>query len=79
MGRWFNNLSIEKLGHSVKYEDIYLRAYETPAAPRPVLTRYFNFYSSRRHAALDRRIPGAVLSRCLKGATSNNTSSESWR
>ncbi|MGH7927085.1 MAG: integrase core domain-containing protein, partial [Candidatus Binatia bacterium] len=46
---------------SVKYEDIYLRAYETPAALRAGLHRYFDFYNRRRrHAALDRRTPDAV-------------------
>ena len=44
-----------------KYEDIYLRAYETPAALRAGLTRYFDFYNTRRrHTALDRRTPDAV-------------------
>ena len=50
---------VERLWRSVKYEDIYLRAYDTPAALacRP---RYFDFYARRRHTALDRRTPDAV-------------------
>jgi putative transposase len=60
-GRWLDNVFIERLWRSVKYEDIYLRAYETPAALRTGLTRYFEFYNQRRrHAALDRRTPDAV-------------------
>jgi len=60
-GRWLDNVFVERLWRSVKYEDIYLRAYETPAALRAGLTRYFDFYNCRRrHAALDRRTPNAV-------------------
>jgi putative transposase len=60
-GRWLDNVFVERLWRSVKYEDIYLRAYETPAALRTGLTRYFDFYNRRRrHAALDRRTPDAV-------------------
>ena len=46
---------------SVKYEDVYLRAYETPTELRTGLARYFGFYNTkRRHSALDRRTPDAV-------------------
>jgi putative transposase len=60
-GRWVDNVFVERLWRSVKYEDVYLRAYETPAELRAGLTRYFDFYNSRRrHSALDRRTPDAV-------------------
>ena len=60
-GRWLDNVFIERLWRSVKYEDIYLRAYETPAELRAGLGRYFEFYNARRHhSALDRRTPDAV-------------------
>ena len=60
-GRWMDNVFVERLWRSVKYEDIYLRAYETPAELRVGLTRYFTFYNTqRRHSALDRRTPDAV-------------------
>jgi len=60
-GRWLDNVFVERLWRSVKYEDIYLRAYETPAALSGGLTRYFDFYNRRRrHSALDRRTPDAV-------------------
>jgi putative transposase len=62
-GRWLDNVFVERLWRSVKYEDIYLRAYETPAALRQGLHRYFTFYNTRRrHTALDRRTPDAVYS-----------------
>jgi putative transposase len=60
-GRWADNVFVERLWRSVKYEDVYLRAYETPAALRQGLDRYFTFYNTRRrHTALARRTPDAV-------------------
>ena len=60
-GRWLDNVLVERLWRSVKYEDVYRRAYETPGALRAGLTRYFDFYNSRRrHTALDRCTPDAV-------------------
>jgi putative transposase len=60
-GRWVDNVFVERLWRSVKYEDVYLRAYETPAHLRSGLARYFDFYNARRrHSALDRRTPDAV-------------------
>ena len=60
-GRWLDNVFVERLWRSVKYEDVYLRAYETPAALRAGLQRYFRFYNTRRrHTALNRRTPDAV-------------------
>ena len=60
-GRWVDNVFVERLWRSVKYEDVYLRAYETPPELRAGLGRYFEFYNTRRrHSALDRRTPDAV-------------------
>ena len=60
-GRWVDNVFVERLWRSVKYEDVYLKAYETPAELRAGLARYFEFYNARRrHSALDRRTPDAV-------------------
>lgn len=60
-GRWIDNVYVERLWRSVKYEDVYLHAYETPAELRAGLMRYFKFYNTRRrHSALDRRTPDAV-------------------
>jgi len=60
-GRWVDNVFVERLWRSVKYEDVYLRAYETPRELRAGLGRYFEFYNARRrHSALDRRTPDAV-------------------
>jgi putative transposase len=60
-GRWVDNVFVERLRRSVKYEDIYLRAYETPSELRAGLRRYFEFYNQRRrHSSLARRTPDAV-------------------
>jgi len=60
-GRWVDNVFVERLWRSVKYEDVYLRAYETPAALRAGLTDYFMFYNTEcRHQALTRQTPDAV-------------------
>lgn len=60
-GRWVDNVFVERLWRSVKYEDVYLRAYETPSELRAGLARYFEFYNTQRgHTALNRRTPDAV-------------------
>ena len=47
-GRWVDNVFVERLWRSVKYEDVYLRAYETPTELRAGLARYFGFYNIKR-------------------------------
>lgn len=60
-GRWVDNVFVERLWRSVKYEDVYLKAYETVAAARDGLGIYFEFYNhERRHQGLDRRTPEQV-------------------
>ena len=60
-GRALDNVFIERLWWSVKYEDVYLRGYETVAELRAGLTRYFDLYCRHRpHQALDNRIPWDV-------------------
>jgi len=58
---WRDNVFVERLWRSVKYEDVYLRAYETVSAVRTGLNKYFDFYNSRRpHSSLDGRTPDQV-------------------
>ncbi len=60
-GRWVDNVFVERLWRSVKYEDVYLYAYETSTELRAGLWRYFTFYNTeRRHQALNRQTPDAV-------------------
>jgi len=52
---------VERLWRTVKYEEVYLRDYETPAEARLGLGRYFRYYNhQRRHRSLDRRTPASV-------------------
>jgi len=61
VGRAFDNIMIERLWRTVKYEDVYLRDYETPAEAWIGLERYFAYYNHlRRHRSLGRRTPGNV-------------------
>ena len=60
-GRWLDNVFIERLWWSVKYQDVYLKAYSSIAEVRGGLRVYFEFYNSRRrHQNLDRRTPDDV-------------------
>jgi putative transposase len=65
-GRVFDNIFIERLWRSVKYEDIYLNDYATVPALRRGLTDYFQFYCyERRHQSLARRTPWDVYKEVL--------------
>ena len=57
-GRWVDNVFVERLWRSVKYEDVYLRAYETPTE----LRAGWPATSAGGHSALDRRTPDAGTS-----------------
>ena len=60
-GRWVDNVFVERLYRSVKYEEVYLKAYETPRQAELELDKYFHFYNEkRRHQGLDRQTPDAV-------------------
>lgn len=57
-GRWMDNVFIERLWRSVKYEEVYLHAYDNGAAGRAGLDAYFEFYNTRRrHQGLDGLTP----------------------
>jgi putative transposase len=60
-GRWVDNVFIERLWRSVKYEEVYLKAYQTMKEARQSLNSYFTFYNQCRfHQALDYRTPDMV-------------------
>jgi len=60
-GRWVDNVFIERLWKSVKYEDIYLKAYGSMAEVREGLAIYFRLYNDNRwHQNFDRKTPAMV-------------------
>ena len=60
-GSWRDNVFIERLWRSVKYEEVYLHAYETVSDSRAGIGRYFDLYNQRRpHCALGRKTPDSV-------------------
>ena len=57
-GSWRDNVFVERLWRSIKYEEVYLRAYDTVSEARASIGRYLNFYNGRRpHSSLDRQTP----------------------
>jgi putative transposase len=57
-GSWRDNVFVERLWRSVKYEEVYLKAYETVSEARASIGRYLAFYNGRRpHSSLDRQTP----------------------
>ena len=69
-GAWRDNVFIERFWRTLKYEEVYLKAYESVAEARSSIGRFLEFYNGRRpHSALDRRTPDqayyASLPRCV--------------
>jgi len=59
---WRDNVFVERLWRSVKYEEVYLHGYETVSDVRAGLTRYFQFFNQRRtHRGLRSGIPDSVF------------------
>lgn len=57
-GAWRDNVFVERLWRTIKYEEVYLRAYDSVSAAREALRRYLQFYNTRRpHSSLDGRTP----------------------
>ena len=60
-GCWRDNEFIERVWRSIKYEEVYLHAYESVSAAREGISRYINFYNSRRpHSSHQARTPDVV-------------------
>lgn len=60
-GAWRDNVFVERLWRSVKYEEVYLRAYSSVSDARASLGRYLTFYNGRRpHSSLDHKTPDHV-------------------
>ena len=61
-GRWVDNVFVERLWRSLKYEEVYLKAYDSVAEARLGIGNYFRFYNcERRHQSLNRQTPDQVF------------------
>lgn len=57
-GAWRDNVFVERLWRSVKYEEVFLKAYQSVSEARASIGRYLQFYNTLRpHSALDRQTP----------------------
>ena len=57
-GAWRDNVFVERLWRSIKYEEVYLKAYQSVSEARASIGRYLQFYNTLRpHSALDRQTP----------------------
>jgi putative transposase len=57
-GAWRDNIFVERLWRSIKYEEVYLRAYNSVPDARPSIGWYLTFYNTPRpHSSLDRKTP----------------------
>jgi putative transposase len=60
-GRWADNVFVERLWRSLKYEHVYLHAYESVGEARDKIGRYFEFFNARRpHSSLEAQTPDQV-------------------
>ena len=60
-GAWRDNVFVERLWRTIKYEEVYLRAYASVSEARASIGRYLGFYNSRRpHSSLDGKTPDQV-------------------
>ncbi len=60
-GRWIDNVFIERLWRSLKYEEVYLKAYDSVAQAKQSIGNWMKFYNQdRRHASLNRMTPDQV-------------------
>jgi putative transposase len=65
-GSWRDNVFIERLWRSVKYEEVYLKAYESVSGARAGIGEYFEFYNARRpHSSLGRMTPDQFYNKPL--------------
>jgi putative transposase len=57
-GAWRDNVFVERLWRTIKYEEVYLHAYDSVPEARASIGRYLGFYNSRRpHSSLDGKTP----------------------
>jgi len=67
-GRWIDNVFIERFWRSLKYEEVYLHAYDDLSQARRGIEGYVRYYNgSRKHASLGRRTPDRVYAGVAAG------------
>lgn len=60
-GAWRDNVFVERIWRSIKYEEVYLHAYKTVSDARLGIGRYLAFYNGRRpHSSLERKTPDQI-------------------
>jgi putative transposase len=65
-GAWRDNVFVERLWRSVKYERVYLMAYDSVGTARTNIAQYFDWYNTERpHSSLDRLTPKQVYENLL--------------
>jgi putative transposase len=68
-GAWRDNVFVERFWRSIKYEEVYLRAYEGGLAAKQFIGRYVNFYNQDRpHSSLSGQTPDTVYFAALPGS-----------
>jgi len=78
-GRCLDNVFVERLWRTVKYEEIYLWRHETVPALVSGLTRYFDYYNKeRRHQSLDNQTPAEVYGKSVKWRKPCRAFSKAW-
>jgi len=72
-GRWLDNVFIERLWRSLKYEEVHLKVYADGREARACISAWITFYNGRRpHQALDNRTPMAVWRTGVTGPLAGN-------
>lgn len=70
-GRWIDNVFIERFWRSLKYEEVYLRAYQSISEAKHHISNYIQDYNQhRRHSSLDKQTPDNVYNRSTSMAFS---------
>ena len=77
-GRYTDNIFVERLWRTVKYEEVYLKAYSNGREAKAGLNAYFRFYNTQRpHQALGYRTPAEVFS-CGSDTSPEQATERGW-
>ena len=69
-GAWRDNVFVERLWRSVKYEEVYLHAYDSASAARTGIDRHLNWYNAERpHSSLNKQTPNEAYAALLPTLT----------